>query len=155
MVVQLRVGYVNVNSLGDDKFFHLLTMLETRFDFLILAEHWYEKHLMRLGNLAVVGTSILPDGYAKKHAKGRLGGGIYVLASDFWRSRVLEVKGSQYSVFVRVAGFTFIGVYFPPLTMSCVEMEQVLNGFPIVDLVLGDINTRFLDNRRRGVKQTG
>lgn len=143
----LRIGYVNVNSLPDSKFHRLLGMLGNRFDFLFLAEHWYEKHLARLGNPAVVGSSVLPAGYAKRHEKGRLGGGIYVLASDFWRSRVLEVKGNQYSVFVRVKGLSFVGVYFPPATLSAVDMRDVLNGFPSVDLVLGDVNTRFVEDK--------
>lgn len=147
----LRVGYLNVNSLPNCKFIQMLGLLGTEFDFLIVAEHWYEKHLLRLANPAVVGTSVLPVGYAKKHEKGRKGGGIYVLASDFWRSRVLEVKGDQYSVFIRVQGFSFIGVYFPPATLSCAAMQLILNGFPLVDIVLGDINTRFEGDRQQGV----
>lgn len=150
MTTSIRIGYVNVNSLGNDKFIHMLGMLGKRFDFLFLAEHWYEKHLSRLANIAVIGTTILPVGYAKKHQKGRLGGGIYVLASDVWRSRVLEVKGDQYSVFIRVSGFSFVGVYFPPFTLSSVGVEGVLNGLPAVDVMLGDINTRFIGDFKGG-----
>lgn len=140
----IRIGYVNVNSLPDDKLHHLLGMLGTLFDFLFVAEHWYEKHLERLGNCAIVCSSVLPATYEKKHMKGRKGGGIYLLASDFWRSRVLEAKGDQFSIFVRVQGFSFIGVYFPPSSLSCITMKSILDGFPLVDCLLGDINTRFV-----------
>lgn len=113
---QLLVGYLNVNSLPDSKFFQMLGMLGTEFDFSVIAEHWSEKHWMRMANPPVVGTSVLPAGYVKKHEKGQQGGGIYVSASDFWRFRGMEVKGDQYSVFIRVPGFSFIGVDFPATT---------------------------------------
>lgn len=150
--MSVRIGYVNVNSLPESKFNLLLRLLNTHFDFLFVAEHWYEKHVQRLANPAVIGTTVLPSGYSGTHAKGRMGGGVYLLASLFWKSRVLEVVGDQFGIVARLKGFSFAGVYYPPYSMSCDAMESHLKCLPVVDLLLGDINTRF-DGVQAGFSQ--
>lgn len=141
--MSVRIGYVNVNSLPESKFRLLLGFLVSRFDFLFVAEHWYEKHVERLANPAVIGATVLPSGYGGTHARGRMGGGVYLLASAFWKSRVLQVVGDQFGIVVRLKGVSFAGVYYPPYSLSCDAMESHLGGLPAVDLLLGDINTRF------------
>jgi len=43
-----HIGYMNANSLCDRKFAQAIHLLETSFDFLFIAEHWYQHHQSRL-----------------------------------------------------------------------------------------------------------
>lgn len=132
-----------MNSLLESKFRLLLGFLGSRYDFLFIAEHWYDKHRERLTNPAVIGTTVLPSGYGGTHAWGRMSGGVYLLAPAFWRTRVLQVVRDQFRIVVLLKGLSFAGVYYPPYSLSCDAMECHLGGLLAVDLLLGDINTHF------------
>ncbi|KAH0605309.1 uncharacterized protein H6S33_004531 [Morchella sextelata] len=125
-------------------------MLEHDYDFLFLAEHWYTNHSSRMSNPAVIGTTILPISTISEKKKGRFSGGIYLLASQWWRNKVLKVEGTQHTLIAWLEGVTFAGVYFPPTTMNASDVQIQLAALPVIDILLGDINIRFGDQKKVG-----
>ena len=53
---------------------------------------------------------------------------------------------TEYSIVVSLPNFRFAGVYYPPYSLSNTHLEADLTQIGSVDLLIGDINTRFSCN---------
>lgn len=117
-------------------------MLESRFDYLFLAETWFSNHNQYKSNRRLISTTPEP---VKTLQPGRAHGGIYLIGTHRGRGRVKKVKATPHSITFTVGKETISGVYFPPKTMSTSEVAKVLDSLKYSTIILGDINTRFLD----------
>jgi len=138
-----HIGYVNANSLPDGKFAQAVCLLEKSFDFLFIAEHWYQHHNARLAHPLIFCSTTLPLSTNKTLPRGRKHGGIYLLVRPHLRSLIQSTTSSQYSITVSLPGFRFTAVYYPPYSLSEQNLKHNLNLIGPVDLLLGDINTKF------------
>jgi len=141
-----HIGYVNANSLPDRKFAQAVCLLEKYFDFLFIAEHWYQHHDARLAHPLNFCSTTLPLSTNKTLPRGRKHGGIYLLVRSHLRSLIQSTTSSQYSITVSLPGFRFAAVYYPPYSLSEQNLKHNLNLIGPVDLPLGDINTKFQPN---------
>jgi len=138
-----RVGYLNANSLPDGKFAKAIGLLEKSFDFLFIAEHWYQHQKSRLCHPLVHSSTLRPTSLS---AQGRHHGGLYLLATQSASTLIQSTTSTQHSIKVSIPGFTFAGVYYPPYSLSPVNIHDDLKQIDCVDLLIGDINTRFTCN---------
>jgi len=140
------IGYLNANSLPDGKFAQTVCLLEKSFDFLFIAEHWYQHHKTRLAHPLVYCSTILHSQPNTTPSRGRKHGGIYLLVKSHRRSLIQSTTSSQYSITVSLPGFRFAGVYYAPYSLSEPTLKTNLNQIGPIDLLLGDINTTFQPN---------
>jgi len=145
-----HIGYVNANSLPDGKFAQAVCLLEKSFDFLFIAEHWYQHHDARLAHPLIFCSTTLPLSTNKTLPRGRKHGGIYLLVRPHLRSLIQSTISSQYSITVSLPGFRFAAVYYPPYSLLEEHLKANLNQIGPVDLLLGDINTKFQSNSTHG-----
>jgi len=148
-----HIGYMNANSLCDRKFAQTIRLLETSFEFLFITEHWNQHHQSRLSHPLVHCSTTLPPRPPNSLLRGRHHGGIYLLVKPHLRSIIQHTTLSTYSITVSVPGFRFAGVYYPPFSMSEQTLQTNFNQIGPLDLLLGDINTKFQHNTslsRRG-----
>jgi len=143
-----HIGYVNANSLPDGKFAQAVCLLEKYFDFLFIAEHWYQHHDARLAHPLIFCSTTLPLSINETLPRGRQHGGIYLLVRPHFRSLIQTTTSSQYSITVSLPGFRFAAVYYPPYSLLEQNLKTNLNQIGPVDLLLGDINTKFQSNSR-------
>jgi len=141
-----HIGYVNANSLPDGKFAQAVCLFEKLFDFLFIAEHWYQHHNARLAHPPIFCSTTLPLSTNNTLPRGRKHGGIYLLVRPHLRSLIQSTTSSQYSITVSLPGFRFAAVYYPPYSLSEQNLKTNLNKIGPVDLLLGDINTKFQSN---------
>ena len=75
--------------------------------------------------------------------KGRSNGGIYLLATECARGRIIgEPQVTDYTIVFEAAGLAVSGVYLPP-SLSSEEVKSTLHTLSHSSVVLGDVNTRF------------
>ena len=148
-----HIGYVNANSMYDRKFDQAIGLLKTLFDFLFIAEHWYQHHEARLAHPLVHCSTTLPPRSPNNPLRGRYHGGIYLLVKPHLCSVIQHTKVLTYSITVSLPGFHIAGVYYPPQSISEQTLQANLHEIGPVDILLGDINTKFQTNNtiaRRG-----
>jgi len=138
-----HIGYVNANSLPDGKFAQAVGLFEKMFDFLFIAEHWYQHHESRLANPLVYCSTSLPLQSSKTPSRGRQHGGIYLLVKPHIRSLIQSTSCSTYSISVSIPGFRFAAVYYPPYSISEETLATNISELGPLHLLLGDINTKF------------
>jgi hypothetical protein len=138
-----RIGYVNANSLPDGKFAQAIGLLESSFDCLFIAEHWYQHHESRLSHPLVISSTKLDHLEHSKHRSGRHHGGIYLLAQQRFRSLIQHTVSNKYSITVSLPGMRIASVYLPPYSLPDASVPFELNAIGPVDLLLGDLNCRF------------
>jgi len=141
-----HIGYVNANSLPDGKFAQAVCLLEKSFDFLFIAEHWYQHHDARLAHPLIFCSTTLPLTTNKTLPRGRKHGGIYLLVTPHLRSLIQSTTSSQYSITISLPGFRFAAVYYPPYSLLEEHLKTKLNQIGPIDVLLGDINTKFQSN---------
>jgi len=141
-----HIGYMNANSLCDRKFAQAIHHLETSFDVLFIAEHWYQHHQSRLLHPLVHCSTTLSPRPPNSPLCCSHHGGIYLLVKPHLRSIIQHTTLSTYSITVSLPGFCFAVVYYPPFSMSEQTLQTNLNQIGALDLLLGDINTRFQHN---------
>jgi hypothetical protein len=135
-----RVGYVNINGLAEDKWECITKLLHSTFDFLFLAETWYVGHKRRVRDRRLVASTPFP---LLPLAKGRRGGGIYLLATESARSMIVgEPQVTGLTIRFEVAGMSIAAVYLPP-ALSVREVQVTLDSLTGTSIILGDVNTRF------------
>jgi hypothetical protein len=135
-----RVGYVNINGLADDKWECLTKLLHSTFDFLFLAETWYVGHRRRVRDRRLVASTPFP---LAPLAKGRRGGGIYLLATESARSMIVgDPQVTDLTIRLEVAGMSIAAVYLPP-ALSAHEVQSTLDSLTGTSIILGDVNARF------------
>jgi hypothetical protein len=138
-----RIGYVNANSLPDGKFAQAISLLESSFDCLFIAEHWYQHHESRLSHPLVISSTKLDHSDHSKYRSGRHHGGIYLLAQPRFRSLIQRTVSTKYSITVSLPGMRIASVYLPPYSLPDGSVPSELNAIGPVDLLLGDLNCRF------------
>jgi len=141
-----HIGYVNANSLPDGNFAQAVCLLEKSFDFLFIAEHWYQHHDARLAHPLIFFSTTLSLSTNKTLPRGRKHGGIYLLVRPHLRSLIQSTTSSQYSITGSLPAFRFAAVYDPPYSLSEQNLKTNLNQIGPVDLLLGDIHTKFQSN---------
>jgi len=141
-----RIGYLNANSLPDGKFAQAISLLETSFDFLFIAEHWYQHHELRLSHPLIYCSTHRSPSVSSTSIKGRNHGGIYLLATPSARALIQSTTSSEHSILVTLPSLKFAGVYYPPYSLSEPLLEADLSNLGSVDILIGDINTRFACN---------
>ena len=141
-----RIGYLNANSLPDGKFAQAISLLETSFDFLFIAEHWYQHHESRLSHPLVHCSTQRPPSTTSSSTKGRPHGGIYLLETPVTRSLIQSTTSTQHSILVSILGFRFSGLYYHPYSLTEASLKADLTNLGSVDILIGDINTRFTCN---------
>jgi hypothetical protein len=135
-----RVGYVNINGLADDKWECLTKLLHSTFDFLFLAETWYVGHRRRVRDRRLVASTPFP---LAPLAKGRRGGGIYLLATESARSMIVgEPQVTDLTIRLEVAGMSIAAVYFLPALFAH-EVQSTLDSLTCTSIIFGDVNARF------------
>jgi len=135
-----RIGYLNANSLSDGKFAQAITLLDNHFDFLFIAEHWYQHHESRLSHPSVHSSTLVSS---SRSVKGRSHGGIYLMATQSARLLIQSTISTEHSIVVSLPRFRFAGVYYPPYSLHHSALQENLNKIGSVDVLIGDINTRF------------
>ena len=141
-----HIGYINANSLPDRKFAQAICLLEKTFDILFIAEHWFQHHELRLSHPLVYCSTSLPPRSSTRPLRGRHHGGIYLLVKQHIRPLIQSTTSSQHSITVTLPGFHFAAVYYPPFSIQEEAIKQSLQQIGPVDLLLGDINTKFTPN---------
>ncbi|PUU76253.1 hypothetical protein B9Z19DRAFT_1066770 [Tuber borchii] len=141
-----RIGYFNANSLPDGKFAQAISLLETSFDFLFIAEHWYQHHDKRLVHPLVQYSTIRPISFASPSNNCRQHGGIYLLATRQLQKIILSTTSTARSIVLSLPGLKFAGVYYPPYSLNESALKADFNQMGSVDILIGDINTRFSCN---------
>jgi len=148
-----HIGHMNANSLYGRKFAQGIRLLETSFDFLFIAEHWYQHHDSRLSHPLVHCSTTLPPRPPNSLLCACHHCGIYLLVKPHLRSIIQHTTLSTYSIIVSLPGFPFAGIYYPPFSLSEQTLQTNLNQIGPLDLLLGDKNTKFQHNTplsRRG-----
>ena len=148
-----RIGYLNANSLPDGKFAQAVSLLETSFDFLFIAEHWYQYHESRLGHPLIHSSTHWPAILSSARNTGRQHGGIYLLANRSSQLAIQSTTCTEHSIVVSLPNFGFAGVYYPPYSLTNTNLEADLTQIRSVDHLVGDINTRFSCNPSTTKKQ--
>ena len=138
-----NIGYINANSLPDRKFSQAVSLLDTSFDFLFISEHWYQNHKSRLAHSSVLASTEYKTTPALQARRCRPCGGIYLLAKREVHHMILQISTTTHSITIQLPNFRFAAVYYPPTSISPTEIEHDLNSIGTVDILLGDINTRF------------
>ena len=110
-----NIGYVNANSLDDGKFAQAVGLLEKSFDFLFIAEHWYQHHETRLAHPLVHSSTTRRTKPSQRPLKGRDHGGIYLLVKPYLRSQIQQTTCSNHSITISLPGLRFSG-RSPPLS---------------------------------------
>src|SRR5207237_815256 len=148
-----NIGYVNANSLNDGKFAQAVRLLEKSFDFLFIAEHWYQHHESRLAHPLVHSSTISRRKPTHKPLKGRDHGGIYLLVKPHLRSLIQQTTCTHHSITVTIPGLRFAGVYYPPDSITDQDIVDDLQEIGSIDFLVGDINTRFYCNGQHKKQQ--
>jgi len=138
-----NIGYVNANSLNDGKFAQAVRLLEKSFDFLFIAEHWYQHHESRLAHPLVHSSTISRQKPTKQPLKGHDHGGIYLLVKPHLRSLIQQTTCTSHSITVTIPGLRFAAVYYPPDSITDQDIIHDLREIGSIDFLVGDINTRF------------
>ena len=140
MSVRLRVGYLNVQGLTQDKADVLSALVgpDNDYDILFLAETW---HISLRPNPLTLISSPPPS---SPNLVGRQHGGLTVLISPNLRALVTGVAApSPYLLDISLPGLLVRGVYVPP-SLSAYQLKMILDvSFSGHLLIVGDINTRF------------
>jgi hypothetical protein len=139
--MKLRIGYVNVRGLSRASWEACHQLLDTRFDYLFIAETWFVNHKIYVRDRRFIATTIP----AAKNLHGRQRGGIYLLGSYQARSKVQKLKVTEHSITFAYGKHSFTGVYFPPTTLDVTTLTSLLQTLQSSTVILGDINTRFRD----------
>ena len=135
---QLRVGFVNINGLGGDKWARLVALLNSTFDFLFLAETWYVDHASHLRDRCLLASTQPPPSL-----RGRPKGGLYLLATASGRGRVTgEVLVTRSAITFQVDRHVISGVYSPPSQLDD-DLSSLLDTLSSSTVILGDVNARF------------
>ena len=143
----VRVGYVNVQGLSAQNWESIRALLNTSFDLLFLAETWYIDHRLRQHDRQFVAATPQPSRTAGfEYRPGRPKGGLYLCATTTTQGRIVNtIRVRDYSITVRIDGWTITGVYFPPsMTIETLDRE-LREGCGRSSVILGDVNTRFPD----------
>jgi len=138
-----RIGYINANSLPEEKFAQAIGLLESSFDCLFVAEHWYQHHQSRLAHPLIHSSTKLNPASQNKPRRGRHHGGIYLLAQPHFRSLIQYTNCTEHSITLSIPGFRISSVYFPPYSLPNESVPDELDSIGPVDLLLGDLNCRF------------
>lgn len=138
-----KIGYINTNSLPDRKFAQAVSLLDKSFDFLFLSEHWYQNHHSRLAHPSVLASTEYYTTTKLQQHRSRPCGGIYILAMRELHHAIVHISTTTHSITVQLANLRFAAVYYPPKSITLNEIENDLNIIGDVDILLGDINTRF------------
>lgn len=147
----LRVGYVNVRGLSEEKWERACSLLGHAFDFLFLAETWFVERGMDTRDRRLICTSTKPA----KPIRGRHTGGIYLIGTAAARAMTSpDPVVSEHSVSVTINGMILSGVYFPP-SMTVDTMGTILRNLSTSSVIVGDLNTRFRGVRRSGKQPVG
>ena len=149
---QLRVGYINIEGLTDQKWQLCRGLLagEAVFDLLFVAETWWMAgwHAYETDPCWIACSSHPSSINPKPLKPGRKHGGIFLLGTPRAKRLVLSggaIQKSEYYVSVSPApGLRVSGVYWPPsLADDAIQAELATAALSASDLVLGDINVRF------------
>lgn len=138
----LRVGYVNVRGLSRASWKACLELLNSRLDFLFVAETWFVNHAMYANSRYFVASTPSPR-RSNPLCPGRRRGGVYLLATGAMRAMATVDGVTEWSVTFTACGETISGVYYPPTTMRDDALTRLLDGLPKSAVVVGDVNTRF------------
>ncbi|PUU78317.1 hypothetical protein B9Z19DRAFT_1065154 [Tuber borchii] len=131
---------------ANGKFARAICLLKKSFDILFIAEHWYQHHKLRLSHPLVYCSTSLPSRSSNNPPRGRQHGGIYLLVKPHIRCLIQSTTCSTYSITVSLSGIRLAGVYYPPYSISNDIIENDLQNIGSIDLLLGDINTKFHPN---------
>lgn len=143
--MSLRVGYINVQGLNQDKWPRVKALLNDKFDILFVAETWFSSHdRYSRENCFVASTPNLSrEARVLSCRSGRDTDGLYLLATTSARA---AIKGkpmvTKYAITIRTVQGRLSAVYFPPSLATNTVSEELL-GLSTSCLILGDINTRF------------
>ena len=110
----IRVGYVNVQGLSVASWRACCALLHHTFDYLFVAETWFVDHARHSQDRRFVTSTKL----GPANRRGRHRGGIYLLGTHDAHSRVAGIVVTEYSITFSCDGRSFLGVYFPPATLS-------------------------------------
>src|SRR5690242_2589006 len=132
--MSLRVGYVNVQGLSCDKFDVCCRLLDTIYDFLLVAETWFIDHHVRKHDRRFLASTPKPQ-----HDRGRPSGGIYLFGTKHARSIMSNLGITPHSITFTAASLRISGVYFPPSTMSNSDVDRHLRTLHESSVVMGDI----------------
>ena len=145
MTSPLKIGYVNVHGLNHSNWKVVCSLLDTgSFDFLFLAETWYVNHERHIKDKRLIATTVRPPSTGLRI--GRDKGGIYLLATRQARNRIRgEISITDESITFGIGKQRISGVYFPP-SLSEDRLKHCLKSISTSTIILGDINTRFVDS---------
>src|ERR1700743_584832 len=108
-----RIGYLNANSLQDGKFAQVVSLLKTSFDFLFIAEHWYQHHKPRLDHPLIHSSTDWSAIPSSARITGHQHGGIYLLTNRSPLSAIQSTTCTKHSIVVSLPKLQFAGVYYP------------------------------------------
>jgi endonuclease/exonuclease/phosphatase family metal-dependent hydrolase len=147
MTGPLRVGYLNVRGLTDDKWRHLVSLISpssSTFDILFLSETWFVNHVSRISHP----YTYLASPLLKVNTSGHQHGGLLLLVSPLVRTRIQTHAVSEHMISMALKpcmghpAMTISALYLAP-SLADPQIETILNKIPISDIILGDINTRY------------
>ena len=164
-MTQIRIGYINVRGLTEDKWRHLLQLVNptptlstltfassSPMDILFVAETWFVDHAKHMGHPATVISTPPPLDRGKR--LGRQHGGLLALVNPAFRSRIHSASCTSHSISVVLAPQTqspaaakrmthITAVYFPP-SLDATTISDLLRSLPSnTTVLLGDINVRY------------
>jgi hypothetical protein len=134
----VRLGYLNVQGLGDDKFRSLCELIPSQFDILFVAETWYINQLQRVSCPLVLACTENDNIRANRRQTGGL---LCLVALDI-RSHVSVYSVSPNHLTINVSGHHVSAVYLQP-SLPDTDCLTILNRLPLPGTIVGDINVRF------------
>ncbi|KAH6662128.1 hypothetical protein B0J14DRAFT_662960 [Halenospora varia] len=136
--MSLRIGYVNVQGLSYNKFDVCCRLLDTIYDFLLVAKTWFINHYIRKHDRRFLALTPKPQ-----HDQGRPSRGIYLFGTKHARSIISNLSITPYLITFTATSLRISGVYFPPSTISNSDVDRHLRTLHDLSVVIGDINVRF------------
>ena len=134
----LRIGYINVQGLTNDKWVLLTKFVDTAFDILFLAETWhitpshYNSHPF----------FVCSTPQARVYINSRQHGGLLCLCSLSLRSHISCYTPSPYTIHLFLGKLRLAAFYLPP-SLPALQFQTELHRLDKPSIIIGDLNVHF------------
>lgn len=145
----MKIGYINIRGLTNEKWNALLSSLETpmhsgvpSFDILFISETWFVDHRNHACHPLFLASS--PN--SRHREGGRQHGGLLALVTPSLRQSISSLCVNVHSISVSLSSnagqLTVSAVYLPP-SLSPSNVSSILASLPSPDIIIGDVNARY------------
>jgi hypothetical protein len=142
---ELKICYWNCRGLSKGKLDMIYSLLDSTFDIIILAEHWFTHQAQIEASPFFVLNSTKPK--AAKQV-GHENGGIALLAKSSIQDVLTNLIASEFTLSFSIGKHTLLATYLPP-RLTNEDINDILSRCPHnTTTMLGDINIRYGQSSR-------